>query len=414
MSNFKYKRNQLYCEDVQLKEVAESAGTPLYIYSEQSLIDKYKELKQAFAFVKPLICYSVKANSNLAICSILTKQGAGLDIVSGGELYRATKIKANCKKIVFAGVGKTEQEIKQAIKANILLINAESKQEVERIDEIADKLGKRVQIGLRLNPNISAGGHGYIQTAKEENKFGISLQEIKEIFLQKEKFPHLDICGIHFHLGSQITHPQPFVKALKKTISLIQQLGNKQIKISYLDIGGGFFQPPLQFAQAILPLIKNLKAKLILEPGRYLTAGSGILLTKVLYIKERKQGKKIVIVDAGMNDFLRPSLYDAHHEILPVIRTPNNEHRTTNTDIVGPVCESGDFFAKDRKLALFKNGDFLAVLDTGAYGFSMASNYNSRLRPAEVLIKGNKFFLVREREEYKDLIRREKILTDGG
>ncbi len=412
MSNFKYKRNQLYCEGVNIKQIAESAGTPVYIYSYQSLVDKYKELSQAFASLKPLICFSVKANSNLTICRILTQQGAGLDIVSGGELYRVAKIKADPKKIVFAGVGKTEEEIRQAIKTKILLINAESEQEVEEINKIAGELGRNVPVGLRINPDISGGGHHYIQTAKKEDKFGISLERAKEIFLKREKFPHLNICGIHFHLGSQIATSQPFARALKKVISLTKQLRKNGIKLNYLDIGGGFFGSANKFAQAILPLIKGLGAKLILEPGRFLTAESGILLAKVLYIKERKDGKRFIIVDAGMNDFIRPSLYNAYHEIIPVVRKPQTANRKPQTDIVGPVCESGDFFAKDRKLPLVKIGDFLAVMDAGAYGFAMTSNYNSRPRPAEILVKKDKFYLICEREVYKDLIRREKIINE--
>lgn len=411
-SNFRYKRNQLCCEDVQLKEIVESIGTPVYIYSEQSIVDKYKELKQAFASVEPLICYSVKANSNLTICNILIKQGAGLDIVSGGELYRASKIKADSQKIVFAGVGKTEQEIREAIKAKVLLINAESEQEIEKINRVGKELKKKVAVGLRINPDVSGGGHHYIQTAKKENKFGISLEKTKELFLKKEKFSHLNICGIHLHLGSQIITTQPFVKAIKKIIPLIKQLRKNGAKLSYLDIGGGFFGAADKFAQAILPLIKDLDLKLILEPGRFLTAESGVLLTQVLYIKERKDSKKFIIVDAGMNDFMRPVLYNAYHKIIPLVVPRSPLPASRKYDVVGPVCESGDFFAKDRNLPLVKTGDFLAVMDVGAYGFSMASNYNSRPRPPEILVKKNKFYLIRQREEYKDLIRGEKILTD--
>jgi len=431
MSNFKYKRNQLYCEAVPLKQIAESAGTPVYIYSYQSLVGRYKELKQAFASAHPLICFSVKANSNLTICKVLSEQGAGLDIVSGGELYRAKKIKVDPQKIVFAGAGKTEEEIREAIKAKILLINAESEQEVEEIDRIAGELGRKIRVGLRINPDVPGGGHRYIQTAKEENKFGISLKEAKELFLKKEKFSHLNICGIHFHLGSQITTPQPFVRALKKIVPLIQELKKKGVEISYLDIGGGFFGVANKFARAILPLVKGLEinpvrsksrfmgtapaehqgtsngVKLILEPGRFLTAESGILLTKVLYIKKREEGKRFIIVDAGMNDFIRPALYNAYHEVIPVVRKPLNPQPSTLSDVVGPVCESGDFFAKDRNLPLLKSGDFLAVMESGAYGFVMASNYNSRPRPAEILVKEDKFYLIRERERYRDLIRGE-------
>ncbi len=422
MSNFKYKRNRLYCEDIEVSEIAKNISTPAYVYSYQSIVDKYKELKSAFANIKPLICFSMKANSNLSICRILTEQGAGLDIVSGGELYRAAKVKADFRRIVFAGAGKTEQEIREALKLNILLINAESKEEVEKVNTLAGGLKKKVQIALRVNPNVSGGAHQYIQTAKKENKFGISLEEAKKIFLQRKKFIHLNICGIHFHLGSQITTNQPFTKALKKVIPFLSKLRKQGIEIKYLDIGGGFFQSAKQFAQAILPLLSNLNICLIMEPGRFLIAESGILLTKVLYLKKRKTGKNFIIVDAAMNDFIRPSLYNVSHRIVPLKKTPitssaKGEVRqrrqpavTKRYDIVGPVCESGDFLAKNVNVPFIKTGDFLAIMDTGAYGFAMASNYNSRPRPAEVLVKKNKFYLIREREEYKDLIRKEKLV----
>jgi len=405
IGEFRYRRGELHCEGVKVKEIGESVGTPVYIYSYKAIVKKYAELNKAFASLSPLICFSVKANSNLSICRVLTKEGAGLEIVSGGELYRAKRIRAHPKKIIFTGVGKREEEIREAVEYGVLLIYAESEQELELLEKVAKEKRKRIKVGLRINPDVLAGGHKYIQTGKKESKFGLPLKRVKKIFMQRKQSPYIELCALHFHLGSYITTPQPFVDTLKRVIPLVKELEEMGIGIGYLDIGGGFYQPAEEFAKAIIPLLKGFSARLILEPGRFLIVESGMLLSKVLYTKT--QGKKrFIVVDAGMNDFIRPALYNASHQILSLHKS-RGEHSKVN--IVGPVCESGDFFAQGIEFPLIERGEYLAIMNTGAYGFTMSSNYNSRPRPAEVLVKEDRFYLIREREGYKDLVRGEKI-----
>ncbi len=414
MHEFKYKNNELCCEGVAVKDLAAKYGTPLYVYSYDTFIGHYLKLKKAFAAVKPLICYSVKANSNLAILKALVDKGAGLDIVSGGELFRALKAGCGPRKIVYASVGKTDSEIEEAIRHDILFFNVESLPELENINRIASWLGKIVSVAIRINPDVAPKTHQYITTGKLTNKFGIELTAAENILLLGADFRHIKINGIHIHIGSQITDGAPFVEAVKKVILFIAKLKDKGINIEYLNIGGGLGiiyknekpQTADEFARKILPLLKDSKLKIIMEPGRFIIGSAAILVTKVLYIKKTPL-KNFVIIDGGMNDLIRPALYEAHHEIVPL--SVGRVGKTMKVDVVGPICESGDFFAKERNLPELKAGDYIAVMCAGAYGFSMASNYNSRCRPAEILVKGAGVKLIRKRETREDLIDNEVI-----
>jgi len=418
MRYFRFRRNKLYCEDVEVERMADKFGTPLYIYSQRSFIDRFREIKRAFSKLNPLICYSVKANSNLSILKTLVKEGAGLDIVSGGELFRAKKVNCPAGRIVYASVGKTEEEIRDALDYGIFMFNVESESELKKIDSVSGMAKRKVKVSLRVNPGIKPDTHAYITTGKKENKFGISIEKAKKIFLKKVKYKNLDISGIHVHIGSQITDSAPFVKAVKKVKRLIVELARNKIKIKYFNLGGGLGivyykekpQTAKEFAKKIIPLIAGLKCGIILEPGRFIAGNSGILITKVLYLKDTPV-KRFIIVDAAMNDLIRPALYGAYHNIAPLVSNRKPAARNQKrVDVVGPVCESGDFLGKDRIMSA-EEGEYLAVLGAGAYGFSMSSNYNSRLRAAEVLIRGNKVYLVRKREVYKDLIHNEAVLS---
>ncbi len=414
MHEFKYRGKELYCEDVKISRVARPCGTPFYLYSYKTLIDHYRKLARAFKGLNPLICFSMKANSNLAVLRALVKAGAGLDVVSGGELYKALKVGCEPKKIVYASVGKTEVEIESAIKAGILFFNVESLPELALIDEVAHRLGKIVNCALRANPDIAPKTHEFITTGKAENKFGLDFKTVEETFLQRGRFPNVRLRGIHIHIGSQITEPEPFRRAIRKVLLLIRRLEDRDVKIEWLNIGGGLGiiykderpQTAVRFAQVVTPLLKGLDVKLILEPGRFIAGNSGILVTKVIYLK-RTKAKDFVIVDAAMNDLIRPSLYDAYHEVLPVVRRP--VQRSKLADVVGPVCESGDVLARDRRLPDLKPGELLAIMGAGAYGFTMSSNYNSRPRVCEVMVIKGKFYIVRKRETYADLVKGEVI-----
>lgn len=414
MHDFYYRNNQLYCERSKVSAIAQKFGTPVYIYSRKTLIDHYQKIKKAFKSINPLICFSVKANSNLALLRVLAKQGAGMDVVSGGELYRAQKAGVRPEKIVYAGVGKKAEEIAAAIKAGILFFNCESLAELALIDRVAALGHKKVNVCLRINPDIDPRTHKFITTGKKINKFGLDIQTAEDIFLRGRIFEHLNLIGLHIHIGSQITEPAPFVAAIKKMLVLIQRLKQRKVPLKYFNIGGGLGivylheqpQTAQQFARAVLPLLKKTKLKVIIEPGRFIAGNSGILVSQVVYVK-KTPSRNFAIVDAGMNDLLRPALYDAYHQILPVVRKPRS--KTATYDIVGPICESADFLGKQRKLPLLEAQDLLAVLGAGAYGMVMSSNYNSRPRVAEVLVDQNRFTLVAKRENYSDLIHREII-----
>ncbi|MBF0478184.1 MAG: diaminopimelate decarboxylase [Candidatus Omnitrophica bacterium] len=410
MSDFKYKPNELFCENVKVRAIAEAVGTPCYIYSSQSLVSQFLKLKKAFAAINPLICFAMKANDNLAVVKTLVKQGAGCDIVSGGELKKALAVETDPQKIVYASVGKTEKEIEESLNAGILLFNVESLPELEEIERIAVKLGKKAKAALRINPDVKAATHDRITTGTLQKKFGIDLTTAHKILKNKEKYTQVDVVGIHMHIGSQITSKKPFITAIKKVAVFIEELKADGIALEYFDIGGGFGivyneEDPFcvqDFADSIIPVLKKTGLKIIMEPGRFICGNAGILVTQALYIKDNGV-KKFLIVDSGMNDLVRPSMYDAYHEIIPLRKMSWKKEKM---DIVGPICESGDYFAKDRPVyAAVKKGDFLAIMSAGAYGHVMSSNYNSRTRCAEVLVKGNKYYVVRERETYADLVR---------
>lgn len=414
MHYFKYKGNDLYCEEVKVEDIVRDVGTPCYIYSNRTLIEHYQKIQSAFKQITPLVCFSLKSNSNLAVISSLVKQGAGLDIVSGGELYRALKTKVNTKKIVYAGVGKKPYEIDEALKRRILFFNVESIPELEMINARSKLLKKKADVCIRVNPDVDARTHNYITTGTHENKFGIDFDTMFKIFDRSNVFKNLNLRGLHIHIGSQITQISPFVKAVKKTGAVINSLREKGYTIDYMNIGGGLGiiykddKPKTadEFANAIEPLIIKLGVKLVLEPGRFISGNSGILVTKVIYIKEALH-KRFIIVDAAMNDLLRPSLYGAYHNIVPLKRDSGRKKK--KFDVVGPICESGDFLAKGRTLLSPKADEYLAVMSAGAYGFTMSSNYNSRPRSSEIMVTEDKFYIVRDREKYTDLIRGEKV-----
>lgn len=413
MHFFSHKKGELYAEDVPVKELINKFGTPLYIYSYGTLIRHIRAYEEAFCEVPHIICYAVKANSNLAILRIFAELGIGADIVSGGELFRALKVGIKPYKIVFAGVGKTDEEIEYALKNNILMFNVESEAELHKINEKAKNLKKVASVALRVNPDIDPKTHKYIATGLKSSKFGIPIEKALDYYKLAKKMKNIKIIGIHKHIGSQITETSAYVEALNKILSLYEQLANYDMDIEYIDIGGGLGitykdeEPPhpKELADALIPMVKNKKGKLIIEPGRSIVGNAGILVTKVLYTKETGH-KNFIIVDAGMNDLIRPTLYGSYHEIQPV--TPGKNEKIV-ADIVGPICESGDFLAKDREIEKVTAGEYLAVMSAGAYGFSMSSNYNSRPRVAEVLVKGDQYALIRKRETYKDLIRNEII-----
>lgn len=413
MHFFRYKNVELYAEDVPVRELAKRYGTPLFIYSHATLLRHFMAYKKAFNDFPHIICYAMKANSNSAIVRLFAKNGGGADVVSGGEIYRALKGGIPSNRIVYAGVGKTEKEIRFALKENILMFNVESEEELVEINRIAGLMNLKAPVALRVNPDVDPRTHPYISTGLKKHKFGIPIEEAFEYYKLAAKLSNVRVIGIHKHIGSQITQVSPFVDALKKVLSLVDELSRFGVKIKYLDIGGGLGitykneEPPLplDLARGLAPALKKRELTIIMEPGRSITGNAGILVTKVLYLKNTKK-KRFLIVDAGMNDLVRPSFYDAYHHIMPVVKSLR---KTIIADVVGPICESGDFLAKDRELKAVKPGEFLAVMSAGAYGFSMSSNYNSRPKAAEVLVKGREHSLVRRRETYNDLLRGEVI-----
>lgn len=418
MHRFKYKGNELFCEDVAVREIVEKVGSPCYIYSLGTFLDHLHKLQAAFKAFKPLICFSVKSNSNLSVLKKLVQAGAGLDIVSGGELYRAKKVGAKADRIVFASVGKTEQEIYDAVEMGILLFNVETEEELEVINRVACQLNVVQQVALRINPEVKPKTHKYITTGSKENKFGLDMETAFRLYTESYRFPFLKFAGVHLHIGSQITEPTPFVRAIERAQDFITRLNRSGIFIDYLNIGGGLGivyknekpQTAQAYAKAIYPLLSKLNLQIILEPGRFISGNSGILVTQVLYWK-RSRNKTFAIVNAGMNDLLRPSIYSAYHEILPVQKKRGKSELVPHVDIVGPICESGDFLGKDRVLPRLFPGDLLAVMSAGAYGFTMSSNYNSRPRVPEVVVSGRKFALARRRETYDDILAHEKVVA---
>ncbi|MEW6377971.1 MAG: diaminopimelate decarboxylase [bacterium] len=413
MNYFQYINNELYAEGLPVREIIDRVGTPVYIYSYQTLERHFKAYDSAFGDIDHLICFAVKANSNLAILNLLGKLGAGADIVSGGELHRALKAGIAPEKIVYAGVGKMRQEMESALRSNILMFNVESWPELEFLDQVAGELGVKAPVAWRVNPDIAADTHPYISTGLRREKFGLDIHQALEEYKRARSLKNIDLAGIHVHIGSQITQVTPFVDSLVKVIDLIGKLDAEGIGIRCIDIGGGLGityrdevpPSPQEFLQAISPVIDGLGVKIISEPGRVIVGNAGILVTQVLYVK-RKDDKNFLIVDAGMNDLIRPSLYKAYHEILPVRR---EDRPKMVADVVGPICESGDFLARDRELPELFAGELMSVMSAGAYGFAMSSNYNSRPRVPEVLVKGDQSYIIRERETYDDLTRKEVV-----
>lgn len=413
MHDFRFRDNSLYCENVPVSLVAEAVETPFYLYSRKTILDHYRKLDQALEPVEHLICYSVKANFNLAILKTLAEQGAGADIVSGGELFRALRAGIPPQKIVYSGVGKRWDELQYTLETDILMINVESVPELHLLNRMAGEMGKRARIAFRINPDVEARTHHYITTGERENKFGLPIDLAVDLYLQAAEMENIQICGIDTHIGSQIVSVEPYVEAMGKLRRVVEEIQAKGIEIEFFNMGGGMGiiydqeapSTAQEFAERVLPVVEGLGCKVIIEPGRFIVGNAGILVTRVLYLKKTPT-KNFVIVDAGMNDLIRPSLYGAYHKVEPVERRSNG---TTVADVVGPVCESGDFFALEREIERVEPGDLLAIMSAGAYGFSMASNYNSRPRPAEVMVDDHRFWVIRERESYEDLIRGEQL-----
>ncbi len=428
MHSFEYRNGSLFCENVNLAEIAAEAGTPTYVYSANTILDHYRRLDEALSDIPHLICYAVKASSNLGILGLLAGERSGFDIVSAGELYRVQKAGGKPEQCTFAGVGKTEAEIQYALAQGILAFNVESESELAYINHVAAAANRRAPVSLRVNPDVDADTHKYISTGKSENKFGIAFERIAAVYEAASKMPHISLRGVQMHIGSQITKVGPFARAVEKMAPLVEEL-KAAYGIEYFSIGGGIgivYDPSLAsgsprwweehaeerltveaYAAAIVPTLRQLGLKILFEPGRYLVGNAGVLLTRVLYLK-KGGSKKFAIVDAGMNDLIRPALYESYHEIVPVREAPRASERE-KIDIVGPVCESGDFFAQDRELPPLQEGDLLALMSAGAYGFTMASNYNSRPLPAEILVDGHRVEVIRERQTLADLVRGESL-----
>ncbi len=404
----------LHCEEVPLTTLAQKYGTPLYVYSARAILDRVAGFKSAFKTVPHTICYSVKANSNLSILRLLARAGCGFDVVSGGELEKVIVAdKRAAKHVVFSGVGKTPHEMAAALKAGILLFNVESESELLALADSAARLQKVARVALRVNPDVAAETHPYISTGLHKHKFGIPICRARELYAEASASGYLKVAGVSVHIGSQITEVSPFREAVERVAELVGQLRSDGHKIGYIDVGGGlgidyhesrpsFTDRIADYARAVTAALGKLKVHLLLEPGRSIIGSAGVLLTSVIY-KKSNNGKRFLVVDAAMNDLIRPALYEAYHEIVPVVQPENRSTGKEIVDVVGPVCESGDFFARDRELPSVKEGELLAILDTGAYGMALASNYNTRPRPAEVLVRGKSVKVIRRRETVRDL-----------
>lgn len=424
MDHFAYRNRTLHCEDVPIPELARVYDTPLYVYSKNTLLHHLRQLQRAFAAVSPLICYSIKTNSNLSICRLMAESGSGFDVTSGGELYRALQAGGTGDRIVFAGVGKTDREMRYALDSGVFLFNVESEGELLALADVAQSAGKVASAALRVNPDLPPKTHAKTDTSVKGVKFGLDIDTVLEFARKMVDHPHVRIAGLHMHLGSPILSTAPYQQGVAKGLALIEQLRKQGHRIEYLNMGGGFgihyrkqeALPADAFAEVIVPAVKASGCKLILEPGRFVVGNAGLLVSRVIYTKE-SGGKHFVIQDAAMNDLIRPTLYDSFHRIWPVqpaaeFPAPPEDYEvdipgTVRHDVVGPVCESGDFLAKDRRLPPLQRGDLLATFSAGAYGMAMSSNYNSRLRAAEVLVDGSRHRLIRRRETFEDLVRTE-------
>jgi diaminopimelate decarboxylase len=426
MDYFHYLDRVLFCEDVPVSLLAKEYGTPLFVYSERTLVHHLSQIQTAFAPANPVVCYSVKTNGNLNICKLMAKHGSGFDVTSAGELYRALTAGGKGDRIVFAGVGKTDDELRYGLESNVLLFNVESQAELHALGEVARGMNRVAPVALRVNPDLPPKTHAKTDTSVKGVKFGLDIDTVLDVARGVVGHPHLAVVGLHMHLGSPILSSQPYKAGSDKAVMLIRNLREQGHPVRFLNMGGGFginyrrkeALPAAAFAEAILPAVEETRCQLVLEPGRFIVGNAGILVSRVLYTKE-SGGKHFVIQDAGMNDLIRPTLYDAFHRIWPVappegFPAPPDDHEadipgTHKQDVVGPVCESGDFLAKDRRLPPMNRGDLLATFSAGAYGMAMSSNYNSRLRAAEVLVTGGTHRLIRRRETLADLIAAEQV-----
>jgi diaminopimelate decarboxylase len=413
MHHFTYRDGELHAEDVPVAAIAAAVGTPVYVYSLATVRRHYRVFDAAFGEIPHLVCFAVKANDNLAVLRAMAREGSGFDIVSKGELFRALRAGADPRRVVFSGVGKTADEIEYALRAGILMLNVESPQELEAVNTVAGRLGLRAPVALRVNPDVDPQTHPYIATGLKKSKFGIDIRQSLLEYERARALPHLDVIGVDCHIGSQLTTVAPFVDAVGRVAELTEELLARDFRITHLDVGGGLGitysdeHPPApgEYAGALTGALRGLGLTLVLEPGRVIVGNAGIFVTRVIY-RKRTPEKEFVIVDGGMNDFIRPALYGAHQAVQAVRPT---SARTITADVVGPVCESGDFFARDREITEPAPGDLLAVMSAGAYGFVMASNYNARPRPAEVLVDGGDFYVIRERETLEDLVRSDRM-----
>lgn len=413
MTDFEYRDKRLFCEQVDLEAVAEAAGTPCYVYSALGIVERFRAYDGAFGDIPHTVCYAVKANSNVQLLKLLANAGAGFDIVSGGELYRVIEAGGDPGKVVFSGVGKTTEEIEYALDKRIFGFNCESEPEIELIDSIAGARGVKARVAIRVNPDVDASTHPYISTGLREHKFGIDIGEVEAVYARAMALPNIALDSVSCHIGSQLLDTRPMLEAIRKMLALVDRLRAAGVPITHIDLGGGLGVPyrDTDAKPRIEEFVGELRAELegrglhaMLEPGRSIVAEAGILLTRVLY-RKRNGNKEFVIVDAAMNDLLRPALYQSHHEIIP-LRLDNRE--PIRADVVGPVCETGDFLARNREMPDMQRGDLLAICTAGAYGFVLASNYNSRPRPAEVLVEGGEWRTIRRRETYADLVAAEQ------
>lgn len=425
MDDFLFREGRLFCEALPAAELAERFGTPLYVYSQATFVAHYDRIAAAFAPLDPLICYSIKSCPNVHLCRLLAERGSGFDVVSGGELFRALQAGADPRKIVFAGVGKTDVEIGEALRAGIGLFNIESRSELGTMGELLAHSGCTADAALRVNPDVDAGTHRYTTTGRKETKFGVDIEQAVEVFEQQRGARHVRLCGIHLHIGSPVFDVAAYARSIARGVALIDDLRQRGLEIDTIDIGGGFgahyrgaeSPPAADYAAAVLPALQGRRLRVILEPGRAIAGNAGIILTRVLHVKQ-SGSKRFVIVDASMNELIRPALYDAYHFVWPVEagalapphRRPDQPFAGLQpADVVGPVCESSDFLAKDRPLPDVRRGDLLAVFTAGAYAMSMASQYNSRPRAAELLVDGSAARLIRRRETYSDLVAAEQV-----
>ena len=417
MNDFVYKDSILYCENVRVDDIAKQVGTPFYLYSKNTLVRHYHAVDEAFSDVDHLICFSVKASSNVALLKVLAQEGSGADVLSAGEIYRALRAGIEPQKIVFAGVGKTETEIEYALNEGVLMFNVESSEELMLINEVAGRMGRVARVAIRVNPEVDPRTHPHMATGLKDTKFGIPLSRAIAEYEIAHRLPGLQPVGVHQHIGSQILEVEPFEDSIEKLLRLVQSLRELGMEIHYLDIGGGFgikykdekSLMPDEYAEILKPLLEKSGSTVILELGRMIAGNAGILVTRVLYNKQGQE-KIFVVVDAAMNDLMRPALYGAYHHIAPLTYDRNRPEEVV--DVVGPICENTDFLARDRAMPKVNTGEFLAVFSAGAYGFVMASNYNSRPRVPEILVSDKKAYVIRRRETYEDLIRGEAIPED--